>query len=189
MEPDNITPLSTCIKGKPVVHSICQTLRVVQSLKPAQSSKNHGSFPPCPIHSNRIQTTAIKPDPYLSLYFYRVRVIQKHCSLLFICICRLNSCSPPCLLSALEEIVSSRLLEKLTVSSFSQFPITNFFIFKFVYKESDHIVLVCIESNSTAQEEFEELCFSFGIELDDVVSACISFSFWLLILKCLISLF
>ena len=50
-------------------------------------------------------------------------------------------------------------------------------------------MLVCIESNSTAQEEFEELCFSFGIELDDVVSACISFSFWLLILKCLISLF
>ena len=84
--------------------------------------------------------TAIKPDPYLSLSFYRVRVIQKHCSLLFICICRLNSCSPPCLLSALEEIVSSRLLEKLTVSSFSQFPITNFFIFKFVYRR---VITLC----------------------------------------------
>ena len=113
--------------------------------------KNHDSFPPRPIHANRIRTTAIKPDPYLSLSFHRVRVFQKHCSLLFVCICRLKSCSPPCLLSALEEIVFSRLLGKLTVSSLSQLPITNFFIFKFVYRRywSRCVGLYWINLNST----------------------------------------
>lgn len=45
----------------------------------------------------------------------------------------------------------------------------------------DGIVLVWL--NLTAQEEFEDLCFRFGIELDDVVSISLSlrsfFSFFL----------
>lgn len=57
----------------------------------------------------------------------------------------------------------------------SQSPITFFF---FLIARNDDIVWFSL--NFTAQEEFEELCFRFGIELDDVVS--ISFSlpafFW-----------
>ena len=91
------------------------------------------------------------------------------------------------------SIGRDRLFEALG-KTYSQLTLStsnhNFFLYlnSFI-GDIDHVVLVCIESISTAQEEFEELCFSFGIELDDVVSACISFSFWLLILKCLISLF
>lgn len=102
--------------------------------KPRFLSSVSNSLEQNPNHSNKTWSLS------LSLSFYRVRVIQKHCSLLFICICRLNSCSPPCLQSALEEIVSSRLLEKLTVSSLSQFSITNFFIFKFVYRR---VITLC----------------------------------------------
>lgn len=96
----------------------------------------------CTKNRAEVKKSMIKPDPCLSLSFYWVRVFQKHCSLVFVCICRLKSCSPPCLLSALEEIVFSRLLEKLTVSSLSQLPITNFLYLNLIIGDIDHVVLV-----------------------------------------------
>lgn len=100
----------------------------------------------CTKNRAEVKKTMIKPDPCLSLSFYRVRVFQKHCSLVFVCICRLKSCSPPCLLSALEEIVFSRLLEKLTVSSLSQLPITNFLYLNSIIGDIDHVVFVLNQS-------------------------------------------
>lgn len=55
--------------------------------------------------------------------------------------------------------------------------ISNHFFFFLIARNDD---IVWFSLNFTAQEEFEELCFRFGIELDDVVSISLSLPvfFW-----------
>lgn len=71
-----------------------------------------------------------------------------------------------------EETVCSLPLENPTVNSNKLF----FFFFSLLVC----LIPLCFFLNCVAREEFDDLCFRFGIELDDVVSASVplSLSVW-----------
>lgn len=73
-----------------------------------------------------------------------------------------SACSAKCLLSASTEIGCSRLLEGNTVSVRSQGAAAPS-LCRVLLR------LLITRRSAVADEEFDQLCFEYGIELDDVV--------------------